>query len=38
MDNRAKVFGMVPQGVGADEEITSIRFEGNGSLNVAIGT
>jgi hypothetical protein len=24
--------------VGADEEITAIRFEGNGSLNVAIGT
>lgn len=28
MDNRNRVLGMVPQGVSADEEITSIRFEG----------
>jgi ribosome biogenesis protein ENP2 len=39
MDNRNRVLGMVPNGVsGNDEEITSIRFEGNGSLNVAVGT
>lgn len=38
LDNKNKVLGMVPNGVGADEEITAIRFEGNGSLNVAVGT
>ena len=38
MDSRNRVLGMVPTGVSADEEITSLRFEGNGSLTLAIGT
>jgi len=38
MDTKSRVYGTIPSGVGADEEISSIRFEGNGSLNVAIGT
>lgn len=38
MDSKQKVLGLVPQGVGADEEITSLRFEGNGSLTLAVGT
>jgi ribosome biogenesis protein ENP2 len=38
MDHKNKVLGIAPNGVGADEEITALRFEGNGSLNVAIGT
>ena len=38
LDSKSKVFGTVPKGVVADEEITSVRFEGNGSLSVAIGT
>ena len=38
MDNRNRVYSTVPAGVGADEEISCIRFEGNGSLTVAVGT
>ena len=38
MDTRNRVFGAIPNGVGLDEEITSLRFEGNGSLTVALGT
>lgn len=39
LDTRARVFGGVPSGVSSeDEEITCVRFEGNGSLNVAVGT
>ena len=38
MDNRAKAYGMIPTGVSPDEEITCLRFEGNGSLNLAVGT
>ena len=39
MDNRTKALGLVPNGVnGETDEITSIRFEGNGSLNLAVGT
>ena len=38
MDNRQRALGITPQGVGSDEEITSIRFEGNSSMNLAVGT
>jgi ribosome biogenesis protein ENP2 len=38
LETKQRVLGMVPNGVGPDEEITAIRFEGNGSLNLAVGT